>query len=56
MKNIDEEKLAFSGLPGKKVNTIVLRDGKEKSQLEEIFRRKVCTKLARIFSYAIIIK
>ena len=30
-KNIDEEKLAFSGLPGKKVNAIVLRDGKEKS-------------------------
>tara|TARA_Y100000768_G_C23971363_1_gene680739 strand:+ start:120 stop:872 length:753 start_codon:yes stop_codon:yes gene_type:complete len=30
-KNIDEEKLPFSGLPGKMVNAVILRDGKEKN-------------------------
>lgn len=30
-KNIDEEKLAFSGLPGKQVNAVILRDGKTKN-------------------------
>lgn len=30
-KNIDDEKLAFSGLPGKTVNAVILRDGKEKT-------------------------
>ena len=30
-KNIDEEKLDFSGLPGKKVNATILRDGKKQN-------------------------
>ena len=30
-KNIDDEKLAFSGLPGQRVNAVILRDGKEKN-------------------------
>ena len=29
-KNIDDEKLAFSGQPGKAVNAVILRDGKRK--------------------------
>ena len=30
-KNIDEEKLPFSGLPGKRVNAVILRKGVEKN-------------------------
>ena len=30
-KNIDDEKLAFSGQPGKAVNAVILRDGKRKN-------------------------
>mgnify|MGYP001192553510 FL=1 len=30
-KNIDEEKLPFSGLPGKKVNAVIIRNGNEKN-------------------------